>query len=149
MAGTVAARNNGLGLTGVVPGTKVYAAKVLDKTGSGSFSQMICAIEWTTATRTDVDVSNDIAVANLSLGGGGSPVGSCPTTPDPLHRAICNSTAAGITYVVAAGNSGWDFDHPSTPDVPAAYPEVLTVAAVADSDGRAGGTGAVPNCDGS
>ncbi len=147
VAGTLAARNNGAGVTGVAPGTRVYAAKVLDAAGSGSFSQIICAIDWVTATRTDGDPGNDIAVANMSLGGQSSPVGSCATTTDALHRAICSSTAAGVTYVVAAGNSGWDFEYPSAPDVPAAYPEVLTVAAVADSDGRPGGLGGPLPCD--
>lgn len=147
VAGTVAARNNGAGVTGVAPGTRVYAAKVLDADGNGSFSSIICAIDWVTATRSDADPGNDIAVANMSLGGQGSPVGSCASTTDALHRAICASTAAGVTYVVAAGNSGWDFDYASTPDVPAAYPEVLTVAAVADSDGRPGGLGGAPACD--
>ena len=66
----------------------------------------------------------------MSLGGGGPPVGTCATTTDPEHQAICRSTAAGVTYVVAAGNSGWDFDYAPDPDVPAAYPEVLTVTAV-------------------
>ncbi|MDP9006952.1 MAG: S8 family serine peptidase, partial [Actinomycetota bacterium] len=147
VAGTVAARNNGSGVTGVAPGTRVHAAKVLDAAGNGSFSHIICAVDWATATHTDADPGNDIAVVNMSLGGQGSPVGSCATTTDPLHRAICSSTAAGVTYVVAAGNNGWDFDYPSAPDVPAAYPEVLTVAAVADSDGGPGGLGGAPACD--
>jgi hypothetical protein len=33
------------------------------------------------------------------------------------------------------------------PDTPAAYPEVLTVTAMGDSDGRSGGTGGAPGCD--
>ncbi len=49
--------------------------------------------------------------------------------------------------MVAAGNSGWDFDDAAAPDAPAAYPEVLTVAAVTDSDGRPGGLGNAPACD--
>ncbi|MBW3650219.1 MAG: S8 family serine peptidase, partial [Actinobacteria bacterium] len=147
VAGSVAALNNGAGITGVAPGTKVYAVKVLDAKGAGTFSQIICGIDWVTSTRTDPDPGNDIAVANLSLGGSGSPVGTCATTTDPLHRAICNSIAVGVTYVVAAGNSGWDFDDPSVPDVPAAYPEVLTVSAAADSDGRPGALGGSPACD--
>ncbi|MDP9020136.1 MAG: S8 family serine peptidase, partial [Actinomycetota bacterium] len=147
VAGSVAALNNGAGITGVAPGTRVHSVKVLDANGSGTFSQIICGIDWATATRTDADATNDIAVANLSLGGSGSPVGTCAGTDDALHRAICNSTAAGVTFVVAAGNSGWDFDNASTPDVPAAYPEVLTVAAVADSDGRPGALGGAPGCD--
>jgi len=84
----------------------------------------------------------------MSLGATGDPVGACSTTSDPMHRAICSSTAAGITYVVAAGNSAWDFDYPSAPDVPAAYPQVLTVTAMADSDGRPGALAGAPGCDG-
>ncbi|HEV2069726.1 MAG TPA: S8 family serine peptidase [Acidimicrobiales bacterium] len=138
VAGSVAATNNGAGVVGVAPGTKLHAVKVLDGTGAGTFSQIICGVDWVTSTRSDADATNDIAVANLSLGGSGNPVGTCASTSDPLHRAICTSTAAGVTYVVAAGNSGWDFDNSLAPDVPAAYPEVLTVSGAADSDGAAG-----------
>ena len=146
VAGTIAARNNGSGVVGVAPGTKLYAVKVLDATGAGSFSQIICGIDWVAGTRADADPGNDIAVANMSLGGTGSPVGTCATTTDPMHAAICRATAAGVTFVVAAGNSGWDFDYASAPDVPAAYPEALTVTAMSDSDGRPGGAGGAPSC---
>jgi subtilisin len=146
VAGTIGARNNGAGVVGVAPGTRLFAVKVLDAQGSGTWSQIICGIDWVTATRTDADPSNDIAVANLSLGGPGQPIAPCGTTTDPLHRAICASTAAGVTFVVAAGNDGWDFDYPSVPDTPAAYPEVLTVTAMGDSDGRSGGSGGAPTC---
>lgn len=146
VAGTIAGENDGSGVVGVAPGTKVYAAKVLAGNGSGTASQVICGIDWVTSTRTDSDPSNDIAVANMSLGGPGTPVGSCATTTDPEHRAICASTAAGVSYVVAAGNEGWDFDYASEPDTPAAYPEALTVTAMGDSDGEPGGSGGAPVC---
>jgi subtilisin family serine protease len=147
VAGTIAARNDGAGVVGVAPGTRVTPVKVLAGDGSGSFSQIICGIEWVTATRTDADPANDVAVANMSLGGPGERVAPCATTTDPMHRAICASTAAGVTYVVAAGNDGWDFDYPSQPDTPAAYPEVLTVAAAGDSDGGGGGAGGAFGCE--
>ncbi len=146
VAGSIAARNNGSGVVGVAPDTKVHAVKVLDSQGSGTDSQVICGIDWVTATRKDTDPSNDIEVANLSLGGAGFPVSSCATTSDPLHRAICASTTAGTTYAVAAGNDGWDFDRALTPNTPAAYPEVLTVSALSDSDGEGGATGGAPSC---
>jgi subtilisin family serine protease len=146
VAGTIGARNDGAGVVGVAPGTKLYAVKVLDSEGSGTWSQIICGIDWVTSTRTDADPANDVAVANMSLGGPGTPVGACATTVDALHRAICASTAAGVTYVVAAGNDGWDFDYAPAPDVPAAYPEVLTVTAMGDSDGRGGALGPAPSC---
>jgi subtilisin len=147
VSGTIAAKNNGSGVTGVAPGTRIYSVKVLAADGGGSFSTIICGIDWVTSTRSDADPANDIAVANMSLGGLGEPVQSCSTTSDPLHLAICASTSAGVIYVVAAGNDAWDFDYAAVPDVPAAYPEVLTVTAVSDSDGRAGGTGGAPACE--
>ena len=146
VAGTIGARNNGAGVVGVAPGTRLLAVKVLDARGIGTWSQIICGIDWVTATRSDDDPSNDIAVANMSLGGLGQPVEPCPTTTDPVHLAICASTAAGVTYVVAAGNDGWDFDFASAPVLPATYPEVLTVTAMSDADGRPGGSAAAPGC---
>ena len=49
LAGTVAARNNGTGVTGMAPGTTVYAVKVLNAAGTGSESQFICGVDWATA----------------------------------------------------------------------------------------------------
>ncbi|MDP8975223.1 MAG: S8 family serine peptidase [Actinomycetota bacterium] len=139
VAGTIAARNNGLGVTGVAPGTTIYAVKALDGAGNGSWASVICAIDWVTGTRGDLDPTNDIAVANMSLGGSGAPVTSCAETTDALHAAVCNATAAGVHLVAAAGNAAWDFDYAEAPDVPAAYPEVLTVTAMSDGDGTPGG----------
>jgi subtilisin len=146
VAGSIAARNSGAGTLGVAPGTKLFAVKVLDSAGGGSWSSIICGLDWAIATRSDADPANDIFVANLSLGGTGSPVGTCASTTDPLHRAVCSATAAGVTLVVAAGNDGWDFDYAPAPDVPAAYPEVLTVSAMSDSDGASGQLGGAPTC---
>ena len=146
VAGTIAARNDGVGVTGVAPGTTVYAVKVLDGAGTGSWSSVICGLDWAIATHADADATNDIDVANLSLGGAGTSVRDCVSTSDPLHLAICRATSSGIVVVAAAGNEGWDFDHATVPDVPAAYAEVLAVTAMTDTDGRAGALGATPAC---
>ena len=146
VAGTIGAENDGGGVVGVAPGTRLYSVKSFDSQGTGSISAVICGIDWVTATRTDADPANDISVVNVSSGGGGPPLQSCATTTDPLHRAICTSTAAGVMYVVAAGNSGWDFDFAPNPDSPAVYPEVLTVTGLTDSDGLPGGVGGGPAC---
>jgi subtilisin len=145
VAGTIGAQNDGAGVVGVAPNTRIYAVRVLNNAGSGSFSQIICGIDWVTANA----ASKNIEVANMSLGGLlGGPQSPCPGTSDALHLAICNSTDAGtnVTYVVAAGNSGWDFDFGPNPDVPAAYREVLTTTAMADSDGRPGALGPDTSC---
>jgi subtilisin family serine protease len=139
VSGTIGARNTGSGVVGVAPGTRLYAVKVLNRRGSGTWSQVICGIDWVTAHA----ASLDIRVASMSLGGSGSTDGNCgKSNGDALHLAICDSTAAGITYVVAAGNSAANL----ATSVPAAYPEAVTVTAVSDSDGLPGGTGGPPTC---
>ena len=146
VSGTIAARNNGSGVVGVAPDTRLVAVKVLNSSGSGTSSQVICGIDYVTATRTDSDPDNDVYVANMSLGGTAGPTGQCGSTSDAEFAAICRSVAAGVTYVVAAGNSGYDFDYAPQPDVPANYPNVLTVTAVSDSDGQPGALGPTPSC---
>jgi subtilisin family serine protease len=138
VAGTIAAKDNGAQVVGVAPGTEVIAVKVLDDSGSGSTSTVLCGIEWVIANR----AAHDIEVANLSLGGPGV---RSTCLGDYEHEAYCDLAAAGVTTVVAAGNDGLDFGD-GTPDAPAVYPEVLTVAAMADTDGKPGSIGAAP-CD--
>jgi subtilisin len=78
---------------------------VLNSAGSGSFASVICGVDWVTAHAAQLGIK----VANMSLGGGGSDDGNCGlTNNDPFHTAICNSVAAGVTYVVATGNSNDD-----------------------------------------
>jgi subtilisin len=146
VAGTIAARNNGSGLVGTAPGTRLVAVKVLDSNLSGTTSAIICGVEWVTSTLLDSDPANDVRVANISFFGEGPAVEDCSVTTDALHRAICASAAAGVTYVVAAGNGGNAFDNPARTILPAAYPEVLTVTAMADGDGRPGALGGSIGC---
>jgi subtilisin family serine protease len=139
VSGTIAAKDDANGVVGIVPGARLYAVKVLNDAGVGLTSDIVCGIDWVTSTRTDADPNNNIAVANMSIGGGGSDDGNCGlSNADAEHLAICNSTAAGVTYVVAAGNDGVDYRS----STPAAYDEVLTVTAVADYNGTPGGGGA-------
>jgi subtilisin family serine protease len=142
VAGTIAAKDDGNGVVGVAPGANLYAVKVLTDAGVGLTSDIICGIDWVTGTRTDGNPSNDIAVANMSLGGGGTDDNNCGNSNnDAYHRAICNSVNAGVVHVVAAGNDGADFRSTA----PATYGEVLTVTSIADFNGQPGG-GAAPTC---
>ena len=139
VAGTIGAENDGGGVVGVAPGTRLYAVKVLNASGQGTWSQVICGIDWVTQKANSLNIK----VANMSLAGFGLADGLCGNLiGDALNRAICRSTAAGVTYAVAAGNSGQEF----STTVPAAYPEVLTVTAMSDSDGAAGALGGNPTC---
>lgn len=141
VAGTIAARDNAIGVVGVAPAATLYAVKVLDATGSGSLASLICGIDWVTANAARIGVAN----LSLSVGGAAMPSNAdCSNgNDDALHTAICRSVRAGVTYIVAAGNGRAD----ATGVVPAAYEEVVAVSALADSDGAPGGAG-VPACTG-
>lgn len=138
VAGIAAALDNDIGVVGVAPGARLHAVKVLGNSGSGFLSDVIAGVDWVTAKNTNNDPTDDIEVVNMSLGGVGSDDGNCGNTNnDALHLAICNSVSSGAVYAVAAGNSATD----ASSQIPAAYDEVITVSALADFDGKAGGLG--------
>jgi subtilase family protein/Big-like domain-containing protein len=123
VAGVSAAKDNSQGVAGIAPGARLWAVKVLDRNGEGFDSDIIKGIDYVT------DHKNEIDSVNLSFGGDGP--------DDALHSAISNSVAAGITYAVAAGNEATD----AKSTVPASFPEVIAVSAIADSDGKCGSQG--------
>lgn len=132
VAGTIGALDNDFGVVGVAPGARLWAVRVLNNAGSGSWSSIICGVDWVTAN------ASTIEVANMSLGGTGTEAGC---NDNGMQEAICNSVAAGVTYVVAAGNESDD----AANHVPAAYDQVITVSALADFNGEPGG-GAASTC---
>lgn len=138
VAGTIAALDNGSGVVGVAPSAKLWAVRVLNNSGSGSWSSVICGIDFVTSKAPSK--GGPITVANLSLGGSGVSDDNCGNSNnDALHKAICRARDAGVTIVVAAGNSGAN----AANFIPAAYNDaVITVSALADSDGAPGGGGA-------
>ena len=139
VAGILAAQDTGSVVTGVAPGTRIVAVKVLNNKATGSLSQILCGIDWVTANA----AAYNIRVANMSITGGGKNDGNCgATNKDAEHQAICRSTAAGVTYTVSAGNAHTDI----AGSIPASYPEVLTVTAMSDTDGVPGALGPAPSC---
>jgi subtilisin family serine protease len=124
VGGTVGALDNGIGVVGVAPGARLHAVRVLGNSGSGYNSWIIAGIDWVTAR------ASTIEVANMSLG--------CECRSQAEDDAISRAIAAGVTFVVAAGNNSKDASTFS----PASHPGVITVSALADFDGVAGGLGA-------
>jgi len=139
VAGFVGAIDNSIGRVGVAPGARIWALQVANNAGTITDGALLCAVDWVTAH------ASTIEVANLSMSGPFGPheeTGNCGIAAkkadgDPIHAAICASVAAGVTYVVGAGNDSVD----SSGRTPAAYDEVITVSAIADSDGAPGGIG--------
>lgn len=109
VAGIVAATNNSIGVIGVGPSINLYAVKVLNAAGSGYYSDIIEGLQWS--------VQNGMKVVNMSFG---ASVGT-----QSLHDAIIAANSNGVTLVAAAGNGGIT----SPVGYPAAYPEVIAVAA--------------------
>jgi subtilisin family serine protease len=128
VAGTAAALDNGSGVVGVAPGARLWAVKVLARSGLGFTSDIIKGVDYVTQN------ASAIEVANMSLGGGDS---------QTLKDAIKKSTDKGVVYAVAAGNSSTDAGGTSPANSPAAG--VLTVSAIADFNGACGG-GAAATC---
>jgi subtilisin len=131
VAGIIGAKDDANGVVGVAPGVRLWSVRVLDAYASGTKSSQLCGINWVTAN----GPSLGIKVVNSSQALFGSPDdGNCGyTNGDVLHQAICNSTNAGILWVFAASNGpAADFVNVAG----ANYPQVLTVTAMADSNGQ-------------
>ena len=140
VAGTIGALNNGIGVVGVAPGARIWAVKVLGDSGSGYTSDIIAGIDWVTANAATIKVANMSLSGPMSASSGdcvSDGNGGLVDPGDAEHTAICNAVAAGITFVVAAGNDSMDACLRS----PAGYPEAITVSALADFDGQPGGNG--------
>ncbi|HET7678301.1 MAG TPA: S8 family serine peptidase, partial [Candidatus Limnocylindrales bacterium] len=139
VAGTAAARDNSFGVVGVAPGARIWSVRILDSTGEGLLSWYVCGIDWITAQKDPLQPTRPlIEVANMSVYKAGSDDGNCGLTrTDVVHQAICRSVATGITYVAAAGNERKNAMY----GMPSSYNEVITVSALADTDGLRGGLG--------
>ena len=131
VAGIIGAKDDANGVVGVAPGVRLWSVRVLDAYASGTKSSQLCGINWVTANAPNLGIK----VVNASQALFGSPDdGNCGyTNGDVLHQAICNSTNAGILWVFAASNGpAADFIKVAG----ASYPQVLTVTAMADSNGQ-------------
>lgn len=118
VAGTIAAlANNGKGVTGVAFNSSLSICKALDSGGSGSTTGVANCITYLK--------NKGVKVISMSLGGGAS-----ATLQAAVQGAWNNGNGAVI--VAAAGNDG-----NSTLNYPAAYAEVVSVAATDNNDAHA------------
>ncbi|MDP8908488.1 MAG: S8 family serine peptidase, partial [Chloroflexota bacterium] len=139
VAGTIAARDNSVGVVGVAPGAAVWAVKVLNASQGGYMSDVICGLDWVVARAGTIDV------VNMSLTTSMTTVGTCASpNGDAFHAAICAVVQAGVTVVAAAGNRAED----AGTTAPAKYEEVIAVSAVTDYDGRPGKLSTATGCSG-
>ena len=110
VAGIIAAAKDGKGVLGVAPEAEIYAVKVSDSRGKGSFSGLIKGIDWA--------IEHDIDIVTMSITGTGG--------TKALQKAVQLAYEEhGIILVAAVGNGG-------SGEVlyPAAYDEVIGVGSV-------------------
>lgn len=119
VAGTIAARDDDVGVVGVAPEARVYGLKVLGADGSGSFSDVIAALQWA--------VDNGLEITNNSYGSSQDP----GTT---VKAAFDTAAAAGLLHVAAAGNNGNCLGTGDNVLFPARYDSVIAVAATDQAD---------------
>ncbi|MEV0039725.1 S8 family peptidase [Streptomyces sp. NPDC050804] len=103
---------------GVAKKAKIVAVRVLNNSGSGTTAQVVAGIDWVTRNHSGP------SVANVSLGGGADAA---------LDTAVQNSINSGVTYAIAAGNSGANAQNYS----PARVAAAITVGATTSTDARA------------
>jgi hypothetical protein len=123
VAGTIAGATYGVAKNAII-----LSHRALNCAGQGTGSSVIAAID---------AVAGDArrpAVANMSLGGGAS---------SALDDAVRRGIAAGITFVVAAGNNNVDASTQS----PARVAEAITVGATDAGDTRASFSNFGPRVD--
>ena len=116
-AGIIAAVDNSIGVVGVAAGATVVPVKVLNRRGSGTYSQIIAGIDYVASMAEVGDA------ANLSVGG---------ETYAPIDQAVVNLAARGIKVAVAAGNESQDANNCSPSRINGA--NIYTVSAMANGD---------------
>jgi thermitase len=117
VAGTIAGiANNGRGVAGVAFDSPLAICKALSgPLGQGTTADVASCITW--------EADRGVKVLSMSLGGAAS------TT---LQDAVRYAASRDVLIVAAAGNDG-----SATPNYPAAYDEVVSVAATDSRDVRA------------
>lgn len=118
ISSVIAARKNGFGIVGVMPSAELYAVKVLDSKGSGSYFNLVKGLEW-------IAEQEEISVVNISLGG--------YSDSRAFRDAVARCAEMGIGCIAAAGNDGEQF-YGNRLIFPANYPLCVSVGAV-DANG--------------
>lgn len=90
VCGTICATDNGRGMVGVAPKSKVFVIKALDASGNGKFSQIARGI--------DLAIQEELDILTMSLG--------CRAEVPEIKKLLQKARDNNILVFCAAGNSG-------------------------------------------
>ncbi|WP_341280076.1 S8 family serine peptidase [Paenibacillus sp. FSL H8-0537] len=85
VAGIIGAQINGQGIAGVAPDAELYAVKVLNAEGKGTYAQVVNGIDWA--------INNQMNIISISFGG--------MESSEILREAVIRANDAGILVVAA------------------------------------------------
>lgn len=125
VAGIIAARENGIGVVGVAPLSKLLILKTINRNGKGKYENVINALRYTIAWRGPN--GEKVSIINMSLGG--------TLHDEDLYKTIKEIRKNGILLVVASGNDGDGKGDTSEINYPGFYQEVIQVGSI-DSTGK-------------
>jgi subtilisin len=131
VAGVATAKNNHFGVVGVAPGAKIISIKVGEMIGNkkhATTDNLRCALNIINNTK-------GIDIVNISMEDAGNP----HATYGALANLIKDIIKENITVVGSAGNYQQDAQR----EWPGMDPNIITVGAISDSDGKCGGTGKI------
>ena len=123
--GTHVAGTVGGATYGVAKGVSLVAVRVLNCSGSGTWSGVIAGMDWVTANHT----GSNPAVANMSLGGGAN---------SSVDAAVRRMIADGVATAVAAGNGNVaGIAQDACKSSPSRVTEAMTIGATDRNDKKA------------
>jgi subtilisin family serine protease len=132
VSGIIGAKDNDLGMIGVAPECDIYALRVLNDSGSGSYTDISIALLWCL-------YNEDIDVINMSLGG--------LYGNEDLWGTLKLLYDNEIPVIVSAGNEYYDPEYRGYIGFPAQYDETISVAAIDQNSERAYFSSVGPNLD--
>lgn len=115
ITGTIAARNEWSGMTGVAPRAVIHPVKAFDHSGSAYIADIVSGIEWCIRKR--------MHIINMSFG--------MRHNSAAVREAVHKARKAGIVIIASAGNDG-----KIAADYPARYPGVICVGAATHKNGK-------------
>lgn len=140
VAGIIAAADDGRGVTGVAPASRLTSIRVIDDAGYVHPEYAVCGFMW--AAESGVRVANSsflVESAQQGCGEGGSPV-----PREALRRAVNYATSRGVLTVAALGNDRLDLSpthgqkRSQCDAVPSELDGVLTVSAIGKNGLKSG-----------